>query len=74
MNSIQVAEQIKIAHPHTRIIVYTAHRKETFFDPAMAVGADAVYTKEELTDLVLEDLVHQWFSSQKTTAERRNMQ
>jgi len=61
MNGIRTTEKIKAMHPHIRIILYTAHQSEMFHWRAMAAGADALYSKEELNATVLKTRIQEWF-------------
>lgn len=63
MDGLQATEHIKRLYPDLYVILYTGHESERFQHRAQAVGADALYAKEQLTLAALKQLIHQWFQT-----------
>ncbi len=69
MDGLQATEHMKRQYPDLHVILYTGHDSERFQHRAQAVGADALYAKEQLTLTELQQLIHRWFPTNRSTSQ-----
>ncbi len=61
INGIQAAREIKKQLPQTHIIIYSAYDAPLIAQHSLAAGADAYFSKSELDNGRLTELIKQWY-------------